>query len=398
MKLIMMTLSLVSTFGLCYNNMRKFMFMKINDLLKFFKYVFQRPSLRILGFTVLFRSLLHPILERRLLNGISLPPRAVFIMVTDKCNFSCRMCQYSFSVSKEYQINNYGHMPSNVFQKAIDTIPGRPVISITGGEPLLHPKIGEYIRYIKNKDLFCILTTNGWLLDDHIPMLCNTGLDMLIVSIDGPEDVHDSIRKHGSFQKAVLGIENLLRQPKRPLVCISAVITDLNFDRLNEVVKLANYIGVDLININHLWIQTDAMVFSQNMNSKLPITGKIEWKLQVKNIKTEILIDKLKSITQEKLDIPLITSPNLNKDEIRVYYNNPEKIVKVHETRCAWLNLKIMPNGDVRICREHKGGNVLESPVRQIWNNSAYRYFRQNLISNKVCPICSRCCFLFPRI
>lgn len=343
------------------------------------------------------RSLLHPF-ERQWLDGWSLAPRCLTILVTDTCNFRCPMCQYYFSESSKYRLNESGMMASDVFDKTVDTIAGQPIVSLTGGEPLLHPQIGKYIGRVKARRLLCTITTNGWLLKERAPVLCENGLDALVVSLDGAEETHDRMRKKGSFSRAVDGIKEILRYPNRPFVCIATVITDLNFRDLEKVLTLADHLGVDALHINHLWMQTDKMVSEHNLQNDLPKVSRVQWSTQPEAIDPNQVYDSLKTIQQNRRNVLVSVYPRLNRDETMTYYQRPEQLVKVQETRCAWLVMRVWPNGDVKACRGHMVGNVLEQPLQRIWNGRSFRLFRRSLVQKKVFPICSRCCLLFLRI
>ncbi len=359
------------------------------------KFLIRSPRLGLKLTAKTLRYLIHP-LERCYPDGISLPPRSLHIMVTDVCNLKCRMCQYSKSSTANYQLNRAGHMPAHIFKRIVDTTPGWPIISITGGEPLLHPKIEEYIEYIKTKGYYCTLTTNGWLLKEKIPAINKSGLDMLIISIEGNKQVHDSIRGNGSFDRAIIGLKTLVSSSSRPTICISTVITDLNYHSLDDVINIADEFGVDIINFNHLWIQSDDMVVDQSIESALMETGRVNWEIKPHSIQTDVLANSIE-LLHRKSKIPIMVTPSLNRHDMRIYYEEPEKLIKAPDSRCAWLNAKVWTNGEVRICREYSAGNVLDRPLFDIWNSKPYKDFRLFLREHDVCPICSRCCFVFPR-
>jgi len=338
--------------------------------------------------------LLHPV-ERHWLNGWSLAPQSLQILVSDVCNFECRMCQYAYSESSGYRLNRSGLMSQDVFTRTIETTPGWPIVSLTGGEPLLNPHVGEYIRRIKAHGLFCTLTTNGWLLKEQASMLCDNGLDVLIISIDGDEETHDRLRAIGSYNRAVEGTMEILKRPVRPLVCISTVITDLNYQDLEAVFTLAEDLGVDAFNVNHLWIQTDNMVSAHKARSCSWTTSPVAWRIRLEAIDTDQVYDSLRSLQLRRRRVRMNVFPNLTRNETRIYYKEPEQLVKGRQVQCAWLVTRVWPNGDVQICREYIAGNVLEEPLHRIWNNQRYRSFRQLLVQNVTPPICSRCCLFF---
>ena len=75
------------------------------------------------------------------LNGWSHPPEVINAFITDRCNLGCRQCHYANSDKPGFSLNQVGHMPPTIFQKFMDEIPGHPVVSFTGGEPLLHQNV-----------------------------------------------------------------------------------------------------------------------------------------------------------------------------------------------------------------------------------------------------------------
>ncbi len=256
------------------------------------------------------RYAIHP-LERRLAGGWSLAPRSISIMITDRCNLRCRMCHYAYSESAEFSLNHAGFMSMELFEHILDTCPGKPIISLTGGEPLLHPQVVDFIRELKRRGFLCSLTTNGSFLQARAAELCESGLDLLVVSIDGCEETHDRIRSQGAYKKAVAGIEEILRMPDRPLVAISTVIMDNNHTELQESFSLAEALGVDMLNFNHLWMHTDEMVQEQKFQSDqtihqdqevwtdqpdLPQNGRVLWKVNTEDIDPDCVFDALQAI------------------------------------------------------------------------------------------------------
>ena len=67
----------------------------------------------------------------------------------------------------------------------------------------MNPDVAGLIAYTKKKGVVCSLTTNGWLLSDQSDALCEVGLDLLVLSVDGPRDTHISIHGKYSFDRFV---------------------------------------------------------------------------------------------------------------------------------------------------------------------------------------------------
>ena len=175
------------------------------------KLVRNKPQLLSVAATNLSHQLIHRFGASKL-NGWSHPPEVINAFITDICNMGCRECHYANSDKPGFNLNLVGHMQPHLFRKFMDEIPGRPVVSFTGGEPLLHPQIFELIEYAKDKGRVSTLVTNGWFLEDKVEGLCGTRLDLLSVSVDGPAETHNRIRGKNSFERLEKGLRKILNQ------------------------------------------------------------------------------------------------------------------------------------------------------------------------------------------
>ena len=103
-----------------------------------------------------------------------------------RCNLSCRYCN-------EYDDFSPPVPPEEMFRR-IDRLAwfGTTIITISGGEPLLHPEMDEIIRRIRHHSMIAGMITNGYLLTaERIQRLNRAGLEHLQISIDNlvPDDV-----------------------------------------------------------------------------------------------------------------------------------------------------------------------------------------------------------------
>jgi MoaA/NifB/PqqE/SkfB family radical SAM enzyme len=113
-------------------------------------------------------------------------PILAHVVVTRRCNLSCTYCNEFDDFSKP--------VPAAELLRRIDLLAGlgTTVITLTGGEPLLHPELDEVIRRIRHHGIVAILVTNGYLLTpDWIKRLNGTGLDHMQISVDNvrPDEV-----------------------------------------------------------------------------------------------------------------------------------------------------------------------------------------------------------------
>jgi len=103
-----------------------------------------------------------------------------------RCNLSCTYCNEFDDFSKPVPL-------PDLFQR-INRLSefGTSIITISGGEPLLHPELEEVIRHIRKRGIIAGMITNGYLLTrDRIQSLNDAGLEHLQISIDNvlPDDV-----------------------------------------------------------------------------------------------------------------------------------------------------------------------------------------------------------------
>jgi MoaA/NifB/PqqE/SkfB family radical SAM enzyme len=113
-------------------------------------------------------------------------PLLVHIIPIRRCNLSCTYCNEFDDFSKP--------VPLDEMKRRLDLLAemGSAVITISGGEPLLHPELDGVIAHIRKRGMLAGLITNGYLLTaDRIERLNRAGLEYLQISIDNaqPDEV-----------------------------------------------------------------------------------------------------------------------------------------------------------------------------------------------------------------
>jgi MoaA/NifB/PqqE/SkfB family radical SAM enzyme len=103
-----------------------------------------------------------------------------------RCNLSCRYCNEYDAVSNP--------VPLPLLQRRVDRLSElrTSIVTISGGEPLLHPDLEGLIAHVRRRGMVATLITNGYLLSrDRVGRLNQAGLDHLQISIDNvePDDV-----------------------------------------------------------------------------------------------------------------------------------------------------------------------------------------------------------------
>ncbi|QRP43401.1 adenosyl-hopene transferase HpnH [Amycolatopsis sp. FDAARGOS 1241] len=127
---------------------------------------------------------------------------------------------------------------------------GAPMVSIAGGEPLMHPKIDEIVRQLLDRRKIVFLCTNALLLPKHIHKFKPHRNFAWMVHIDGLEERHDaSVRKEGGFQAAVDAIKLAKEKGFRVMTNTTFFTGDTPQDVI-DVLDYLNDLGVDNMQIS----------------------------------------------------------------------------------------------------------------------------------------------------
>ncbi len=113
-------------------------------------------------------------------------PILAHIIPMRRCNLSCTYCNEFDDFSKPVDID--------VMRQRVDRLAalGTTIVTISGGEPLLHPDLDQIVERIRHRGMLAGMITNGYLLmPDRIQRLNDAGLDHLQISIDNvmPDEV-----------------------------------------------------------------------------------------------------------------------------------------------------------------------------------------------------------------
>ena len=177
--------------------------------------------------------------------------------LTERCNLRCRHCyQTGGSAGAELTLTEIKHVISEISEAIGDwaedyNMDFSPSFNLTGGEPLLRDDLFHIIDATRERGFDIFLLTNGTLITAQIAKaLANAGVKAVQVSLEGPEQIHDSIRGKGSFNRSMRGVKNLL-DAGLP-VTLNATLSDINASSLPEMVSLAIKNGVRRLGFSRL--------------------------------------------------------------------------------------------------------------------------------------------------
>jgi MoaA/NifB/PqqE/SkfB family radical SAM enzyme len=166
------------------------------------------------------------------LTGASTPLN-VMISVTNRCPARCSYCNIPNRQQQE--------MTTEEIVRLFDELKrlGTQRIALWGGEPLMRDDIGYLIEYAKKQcNFFISIDTNGYLLPKSIGALAD--VDVVVISFDGPREVHDENREPGSYDKV---IEALRVASQSHRVFTITVLTKKNIAHIDFILQQAREMG-----------------------------------------------------------------------------------------------------------------------------------------------------------
>ena len=181
-------------------------------------------------------------------------PTHLQVEPTALCNLRCALCHVTEGMDRPT-----GHMDIDVFKKLIDDI-GNYVFLILlwdWGEPLLNPALCEMIAYARQRGIKVVTSTNGHLLakDDNADRLIESGLDSLIIALDGiRQETYSRYRQGGDVETVLEGVRTIVERKRAlgsetPLINLRFLVTTDNEHEIPELKKLAESLGVDALSL-----------------------------------------------------------------------------------------------------------------------------------------------------
>lgn len=183
---------------------------------------------------------------------ISGMPISVSIEPTTACNLGCPECPSGLRSFTRAT----GKIDDDLYRKIIDDLAPTLTYLILyfQGEPYLHPRLDEMIRYAHKKNIYTATSTNAhFFTDQQAEKTVRSGLDRLIISIDGTtQEVYESYRKNGSLDKVLAGTQKIIEWKKKlgsttPQVVWQFLVVGPNEHQIEEVKTLAKSYGVDKV-------------------------------------------------------------------------------------------------------------------------------------------------------
>jgi MoaA/NifB/PqqE/SkfB family radical SAM enzyme len=307
----------------------------------------------------------------------------------NRCNCRCTMCDIWRATTKE-------EMKVEDVLGWVDEWRALGVerVVLSGGEALMHSRLWEICDGLAAADIRVTLLSTGILLRRHAAELVRR-TDDVVVSLDGPRDLHDAVRRiPGAYDKLADGVRAVRDADPERRVALSArcVVQKANYAKMRETVRAARALGLDRISF------LAADVSSEAFNRPGGWGPERVSEVALDEADLRPLADELAALEREHADDFasgfIAESPEKLRRRVLQYYAALRGRGDFHPVECnaPWVSAVIETDGTVRPCffqpplgNLHAAGSlgaVLNSPDALAW--------RQGLDPHRD-EICRRC-------
>jgi len=232
------------------------------------------------------------------------------------------------------------------------------------GEPYLNPEFLNMVQYAHSKGIYTATSTNAhYLTDEKARLTVESGLDRLIISIDGTtQDVYQQYRIGGNLNKVLEGAAHIIKwkkelKSKTPFVFFQFLVVKPNEHQIEEIKEIGKKIGVDQVRFKTAQVYD----YENDPNQLIPLNNKYSRYKKDKKGKTQI-------------------KSGLQNHCWKLWHSNV----------ITWDGLVVPCCFDKDAL--HRLGDLKSQSFKEIWQNEQYKHFRKTLSnSRKNIDICANC-------
>ena len=290
-------------------------------------------------------------------------PLSVALEPTTSCNLRCPECPSGLRAFTRPT----GMLQKDFFRDTIDQLHKDVfyLIFYFQGEPYLNPDFLNMVSYASKKGMYTATSTNAhYLTDDNARKTVESGLDRLIISIDGTtQDVYQQYRVGGKLEKVLEGARNIVKWKKElnsrtPFVFFQFLVVKPNEHQLEEVKQLAKEVGVDEVRFKTAQVYD----YENDPHQLIPSISKYSRYRKNKEGKT-VVKNALDNHCWRLWHAPVIT----------------------------WDGLVVPCCFDKDA--QHQMGDLKGRSFREVWKDKSYQQFRKDVLNGRgnidICANCS---------
>ena len=289
-------------------------------------------------------------------------PISVSFEPTTSCNLRCPECPSGLRAFTRPT----GMLKKDFFRRTIDDIYKELVYLIFyfQGEPYLNTEFLDMVKYATDKGIYTATSTNAhYLTDANAKKTVESGLDRLIISIDGTtQDVYKQYRVGGNLEKVIQGAKNIVKwkkelNSKKPFVFFQFLVVKHNEHQIEEIKQIAKEIGVDQVRFKTAQVYD----YENDPNNLIPT------------------IEKYSRYRKGK-DGKMKSKSGLANHCWKLWQGNV----------ISWDGLVVPCCFDKDAA--HRLGNLQVQTFKEVWDNDNYKQFRKEIMtSRKNIDICANC-------
>ncbi len=292
-------------------------------------------------------------------------PFTISLEPTTACNLRCPECPSGLRSFTRPT----GNLKKDFFRSTIDDIYKELLYLIFyfQGEPYINPNFLDMVKYANEKGIYTITSTNGHFLnDENAKKTIESGLDRLIISVDGTtQETYENYRIAGKLDSVLQGARNVVKWKKKlnsstPHIIFQFLVVKPNEHQIPEIYKLAEEIGIDEVKLK------TAQVYDYKNGNPL---------------------------------IPTLTEYARYEKQSDGTYKVKNKLLN----HCwkLWHSCVITWDGLVVPCcfdkdATHRLGDLKNQSLKAVWNDKSYGSFREKLLTGRdkidICTNCTEGC------
>jgi len=287
-------------------------------------------------------------------------PLSISVEPINYCNLKCPQCP----VGNGTMTRQKGKMGIVLFRKIIEQS-GKYLLNLFlyfQGEPFLNKELFQMIEMAKNNNIVTVTSTNGQFLnEENVEKMILSGLDILIISLDGTtQEVYEQYRIGGDMQKVIDGIRYINKYKKKlgvkyPFVEIQFIVLKTNEHQIEDFKKLVKKLKVDKYSLK------TAQIYDYKNEERF--------------------------------------IPSINRYSRYVKKGGNWMMKKKIRNRCnrLWNSAVITVNGDVLPCcfdknAKYSFGNIQEDSLENLVKGKKFQKFAKTILLNRSgIDICNNC-------
>ncbi len=309
----------------------------------------------------------------------------VVLFPHNRCNCRCMMCDI-WRIRQVRQIETADLLPHLESFRSL----GTKWITLSGGEALLHDDLRGFLELLRDEGMRITLLSTGILLADNAALVTEL-VDDVIVSLDGPRETHNAIRRvRDAYERMAEGIAVLRVLRKDMPVSARSTVQKNNFRQIPQTVDAAHALGLNSIS----FLAVDATSTAFNREDGWNDSQQARVMLTAEEVaELSDLLDEMSVNYAEEFRSGFIQESPEKMRRIERHFRSALGEIEAVAPKCnaPWVSAVVESDGTVRPCFFHPGiGNFHKQSLAEIVNGEAALRFRSGLDieTNATCRRC----------